>query len=325
MVGLLVIVAALGGEPRATAQAPDPEALVQARSHHDRGVTEYNLGRFDSAIREFERAYELDPDPILLFNLAQAHRRAGHDARAVFTYKRYLDMDPGARYADEARQRIAELGARRPSPPPPPPPPLPARPVPVAAGVQRGGVELSIGAGPAVPSYGSRDIPQPLLLAAQAGVFYRPSRWRGVASAGVLFPYARLPYRSTLGVERSSHLLGALAAARVSLAVSGRWAVGGALAAGVVWWGGIGPQNPFALDGASADGPVPLPALRLAVGLRARLGPDAFVVLSPVYLWCKTRTGLADAFSHLGVAALVMEVGYDLRGRVSAAGPAWPR
>lgn len=82
-----------------------------AREHFDRGQTLYNLGKLDEAIAEFEGAYELDADPAYLFNLAQAHRLRGNHPRALFFYRRYLDLSPDAPNRAEVQERIAALEA----------------------------------------------------------------------------------------------------------------------------------------------------------------------------------------------------------------------
>jgi hypothetical protein len=55
-------------------------------------AVQFNLGHLEEATTLFERAYEIDPDPILLFNIGQCHRQAGNDERALFFYQRYLDQ-----------------------------------------------------------------------------------------------------------------------------------------------------------------------------------------------------------------------------------------
>jgi tetratricopeptide (TPR) repeat protein len=90
-----------------TAGRPSPEA----RSEYDKGTTAYNLGQFDQAVAAFTRAYELDPAPILLFNIAQAHWKKGDRERALFFYRRFLEADPGTDQRERVEARIRELEA----------------------------------------------------------------------------------------------------------------------------------------------------------------------------------------------------------------------
>jgi tetratricopeptide (TPR) repeat protein len=106
------------GEPAEARSAGD------ARSQYDEGRRAYNLGQFDRAIAAFTRAYDRDPAPILLFNIAQSHWKKGEKERAVFFYRRYLDADPRTEQRGRVETRIRELeaalhaGRRELAPPP---------------------------------------------------------------------------------------------------------------------------------------------------------------------------------------------------------------
>jgi tetratricopeptide (TPR) repeat protein len=87
----------------------DDEAKASARQHYERGVTQYNLGHFNAAIPEFEKAYELESVPVLLYNIAQAHRQLGNNERAIFFYRRYIEAAPKAANRADVERRIREL------------------------------------------------------------------------------------------------------------------------------------------------------------------------------------------------------------------------
>jgi Tfp pilus assembly protein PilF len=80
-----------------------------AKAYFEKGATEYNLGHFADAITQFEKAYAIDPAPILLFNIGQCHRQNGNKERALFFYRRYLEQDPKAENRAEVEKRMAEL------------------------------------------------------------------------------------------------------------------------------------------------------------------------------------------------------------------------
>jgi hypothetical protein len=101
----LALAASLGARPAAAGEA----AKKAAKPHYDKGAAEYNLGHFADAIIEFEKAYELDPAPILLFNIAQAHRQNGDNERAAFFYRRYLEQAPDAENRADVEKRIKDL------------------------------------------------------------------------------------------------------------------------------------------------------------------------------------------------------------------------
>jgi hypothetical protein len=97
----------------------DPTA---ARTRHEQGQKLYNLGKFAEAIVEFEAAYQADPDPVYLFNIAQAYRldagkdldvRLAHIERATFFYRRYLDLAKDAPNRAEVEGRLAALSEER--------------------------------------------------------------------------------------------------------------------------------------------------------------------------------------------------------------------
>ncbi|HEX3480615.1 MAG TPA: hypothetical protein VHT91_36610 [Kofleriaceae bacterium] len=111
---LLGLVIATAGSSRAladpTTSAPDPAAAKLAKQYVDAGLAAQDAHDYDTAITLYSRAYRLVPHPLLIFNLAQAHRLAGHADKALVLYRRYLDEDPEGAQATIARSFVAELG-----------------------------------------------------------------------------------------------------------------------------------------------------------------------------------------------------------------------
>ena len=92
--------------PSIRAQTPED----QARVVWSQASVEYSLGHFEAAARHYEEAYHLVQDPALLFNLGQAHRKAGAMAPALEAYRSFLRTSPpGAPDRELARKRIEEL------------------------------------------------------------------------------------------------------------------------------------------------------------------------------------------------------------------------
>jgi tetratricopeptide (TPR) repeat protein len=110
LVGLLraIVIAAVVVMASASA-AEAAGSKAEAKRHYRKGVTEYNLGHFENAIAEFDQAYSLDPSPILLYNIGQAHRKLGDNRRALFFFRRYLDEDPTTKDRPQIEQSIREL------------------------------------------------------------------------------------------------------------------------------------------------------------------------------------------------------------------------
>jgi tetratricopeptide (TPR) repeat protein len=105
--GLLCVFLAVS--PQAEA---GPADRGHAKQHFDDAERQYRLGRFEQALAEYAKAYELLPEPAFLFNIGQCHRNLGNYERAVFFYRTYLSelKKPEERARVEAL--IAELEAK---------------------------------------------------------------------------------------------------------------------------------------------------------------------------------------------------------------------
>ncbi len=86
----VVVVGLLGGV--ASAQPAPDKAAAQAA--YAEGQQRYAAGDYLPAAVKFEAAYALDPDPVYLFNVAQAYRLGNACPKAVGYYKRFLDEVP---------------------------------------------------------------------------------------------------------------------------------------------------------------------------------------------------------------------------------------
>lgn len=81
----------------------------EAKEHYIKGTKAFDLGAYDEAVSEYSQAYRLHDDPALLYNIAQAHRLAGHTGEAVRFYRMFLVRNPNAPNRDEVEQKISEL------------------------------------------------------------------------------------------------------------------------------------------------------------------------------------------------------------------------
>jgi len=84
------------------------EASPSAREHFNRGYAFAESGDANSAIREFELAYSINPNPSVLYNLGQAYAAAGRSSEAIETLQRYLTL--GGSSVSEAR--VAQINAQ---------------------------------------------------------------------------------------------------------------------------------------------------------------------------------------------------------------------
>ncbi len=346
-----------------------------AKPHYEKGASEYNLGHFAEAISEFEKAYEQDPAPILLFNIAQAHRQSGNNERAAFFYRRYLEQEPSADNRADVEKRIKDLEAviqqqndvkRRPptevtdqdhqgtappsAPPgpitaPPPAAPTSSQPVatnvgsslpppitpgsprtdgPVAATVMgtvpeaetAHPVHLWVSVGPAFPSFSGRDLQEPTMLSLRLGANYAIDlHGAGVIDVGISGSYAPFQYRTidAANENRSAGFWGLLADGDYRFRIAPGFDLLGEVGAGVVWWSGIGANNPFTTDGVAATGAVPMPSLLLGLGAVYHLLPNLSVFFEPTFLLSKTTgDGLTSAISSVSRFDLAFGVGYGI-------------
>src|SRR5262249_35998645 len=84
-------------------------ADAAAQSHFRVGATDYDAGRYESALHEFDEAYRLSQRPALLYNIGRCYEQLGRRAEAIEAYERYLVEAPDATERVEAKARIDRL------------------------------------------------------------------------------------------------------------------------------------------------------------------------------------------------------------------------
>jgi len=113
--------------------APDASPHDRALQLFSEGKTAYKRGDLQTSIQDLEAAYELEPAPVLLYNLARAYEGLGELERAVSAYERFLTAQPNAEDRGAIETRLATLkrqveeraqrqapSSREPEPAPPP-------------------------------------------------------------------------------------------------------------------------------------------------------------------------------------------------------------
>lgn len=93
----------------AQAEEPSAELKAQARKAFERGMGHYQKDEFDKAIEQFDVGFRLIPNPLFLYNMAQAHRLSNRPEKALDLYRRYLRESPEAKNRGEVEERIAVL------------------------------------------------------------------------------------------------------------------------------------------------------------------------------------------------------------------------
>jgi tetratricopeptide (TPR) repeat protein len=90
----------------------DTAAERAAKRHYDRGRRLFDLQKFDEALEQFQKAYDADPLPDFLFNIGQCQRNLGDYEAAVFSFKKFLKLDPEAPNRAKVEKLIEDLEAK---------------------------------------------------------------------------------------------------------------------------------------------------------------------------------------------------------------------
>jgi hypothetical protein len=331
----------------ASAQGADP-AEKESLESYQKGVTAYDLGKFDEAVQAFQKAYEIKPTPAYLYNIAQAYRQKGDASKAVFFYKRYLQKAPDAKNRDVVERRIAELeelakkqeesktkppnsldgekGTESPPPEPPPAPrtvvaqappageetsPSPETTVSSAATPGPSVARLALEAGTAFVSLGDGpDVPVQLSIrAGGAYTLHFGSLALDLGAAGTLVP---VPFET---LDRASTgtamLIGLLANAGVRAPVASGLELRGELGAGVVLMSGLVAGNPFT-EGGAESGMLAMPHVRVAGGLDYAVAQDLMLTLTPAFGWSAAAADLDSKISSIIRFDVLLGVAYTL-------------
>ncbi len=95
--------------PASVETKPSPEIAAISKEHYNQGTRHFQLGHYQDALAEYEAGYMMVPDPAFLYNIAQCHRKMGHDKEAIGFYKSYLRAAPNSPNRADVQKRIREL------------------------------------------------------------------------------------------------------------------------------------------------------------------------------------------------------------------------
>jgi len=96
--------------------SPSTPTDAEVDEHVAQGHRLYQLGRYQEAIAEYRRAYELRADPRFLFQIAESYRQLGASEQALFYYDRYLAGGSAGADRDAAEEHVSELERLRAGP-----------------------------------------------------------------------------------------------------------------------------------------------------------------------------------------------------------------
>ena len=106
LTAVLVVLALSAGVASA-----DPKQDAEAKRLYEEGTKFYSLGDFPRAIEAYKKGFELKPDAVFLYNIAQAYRLSKKFEDALFFYKSFLRNLPGAVNRAEVEKRIEEMNS----------------------------------------------------------------------------------------------------------------------------------------------------------------------------------------------------------------------
>lgn len=124
---LLFAVTALAlGTAEAAPKKGKASPKQQAAAHVEKAMKAHAEEKFDVALTELEAAYQLDPQPDLLFAIGQVHVKLGDCKAAIDSYEKFLGKTKDAQAKAVVNQAIdackKELATPKPDPTPTPDP-----------------------------------------------------------------------------------------------------------------------------------------------------------------------------------------------------------
>jgi hypothetical protein len=100
-----IALASAPGDGRADPLPAAAESVARARQHFRRGVQLYEEDDFRAALIEFNRAYQIAPNPAVLYNVGQSYYQLRDYASALATLEKYV-REAGDQMADDRRAQV---------------------------------------------------------------------------------------------------------------------------------------------------------------------------------------------------------------------------
>jgi hypothetical protein len=104
----LVLLVALAAAPARAADLT-PAQKLEMKQLYEKATRAYDVGKYNEAIEDYQKAYEIGGDPPMLYNIAQAYRLNDQPTEALRFYRRYIQRAPSARNREDVERKIAEL------------------------------------------------------------------------------------------------------------------------------------------------------------------------------------------------------------------------
>ena len=86
-----------------------PQQKQDIHVHYQQATRAYDLGKYQEAVDEYQKVYEIDGDPVMLYNIAQAYRLNDQPQESIHFYRRYLQRSPEARNKEDVERKITAM------------------------------------------------------------------------------------------------------------------------------------------------------------------------------------------------------------------------
>ena len=113
-------------------------AKVEAKKHMEKGAKAHKAGDFGVALTELQAAYDLDPQPKLLFAIAQVQVKLDNCPDAITNYEKYIATEKDKQKKAVVKQAIDACNEKiaAATPPPAPEPPAATTPEPAVVATE---------------------------------------------------------------------------------------------------------------------------------------------------------------------------------------------
>jgi tetratricopeptide (TPR) repeat protein len=115
----LLLLLTLPWSARAAEAKPRPRSgqadadLERAKKLFYQGQQLFGLRRFEQALAKYEAAFEAKAIPDFLFNIGQCHRNLEHHDEAIFSFRRFLQLEPDSPRREQIEALIWELEEKK--------------------------------------------------------------------------------------------------------------------------------------------------------------------------------------------------------------------
>jgi hypothetical protein len=114
-IAVLALAHTADAKPKPKGAATKAQPKKSAKAHVDAATKAHKEGKFDVALTELKAAYEIDPQPKLLFAIAQVYSKLDDCGNAVENYEKFLATEKDKKKQAVVKQAIAACKDKTPA------------------------------------------------------------------------------------------------------------------------------------------------------------------------------------------------------------------